>query len=112
MSPSLYILNKHIRFLAVGQAQFLFQLNRMIYLYSRDVIIDMIGVNRMKTLKENYLSLSIIIFAIVMSFVLQSYFNLPLIAGAFIGVLLGIICGFLIEFIKSKRNKKNKSEPS
>lgn len=65
----------------------------------------------MKTLKENYLSLSIIIFAVIMSFVLQNYFQLPLIAGAFIGVLLGIVCGFIIQKIKSKSNKNDKSEP-
>ncbi|AVQ33253.1 hypothetical protein C7J88_03180 [Staphylococcus muscae] len=65
----------------------------------------------MKTLKENYLSLTIIIFAVIMSFVLQNYFQLPLIAGAFIGVLLGIVCGFILQKIKSKSNKNDKSEP-
>ncbi|UXR79147.1 MULTISPECIES: hypothetical protein [unclassified Staphylococcus] len=65
----------------------------------------------MKTLKENYMSLTIIIFAVIVSFVLQTYFKLPLIAGAFIGVLLGIVCGFILQMIKSKRNKNEKSEP-
>lgn len=71
-----------------------------------------IGVKQMKTLKDNYLSLLIIIFAVVLSFVLQYAFDLPLIAGAFIGVLLGILCGFLIQWLSSKSNKNDKSDPS
>ncbi|MDO5374878.1 hypothetical protein [Staphylococcus rostri] len=64
----------------------------------------------MKTLKDNYLSLLIIIFAVVLSLVLQYSFNLPLIAGAFIGVLLGILCGFILQWVRSKSNKNDKSD--
>ncbi|NJI02470.1 hypothetical protein [Staphylococcus agnetis] len=68
----------------------------------------------MKTLRENSLSIIIILFAILLGFFLQQFFNLPLIAGAFIGVLLGVFGGFIIQMIKGKqpqsRNSKEKEE--
>ncbi|WP_274311781.1 hypothetical protein [Staphylococcus hyicus] len=63
----------------------------------------------MNTLRENSLSIIIIIFAIALGFFLQHFFNLPLIAGAFIGVLLGVAGGFVIQKLNSKRQPQSKS---
>lgn len=69
----------------------------------------------MKTLRENSLSIIIIIFAIALGFFLQHFYHLPLIAGAFIGVLLGVLGGFIIQMIKGKQtqnlDKKREDSP-
>ncbi|AVP36972.1 hypothetical protein DOS68_03335 [Staphylococcus felis] len=59
----------------------------------------------MKSLKENRLSILIIIFAIIIGFILQTVFHLPLIAGAFIGVLLGILGGFIIQVVLKQNDR-------
>lgn len=66
----------------------------------------------MNSFSENRLSIIIIIIAILIGFGLQYAFNLPLIAGAFIGVLLGVFVGFTIQMIKSKtrRGDSDKSQ--
>ncbi|MCS4485348.1 hypothetical protein [Staphylococcus americanisciuri] len=64
----------------------------------------------MKTLKDNYMSLFIIFFAVILSLTLQYLFNLPLIAGAFIGVLLGIISGFVLQKMRNKDDKNSNSK--
>ncbi|WP_353420280.1 hypothetical protein [Staphylococcus coagulans] len=56
----------------------------------------------MKTFKNNYLSLVIIIVAILIGFFLQHKFNLPLFAGAFIGVFLGMLGGFITQILMPK----------
>lgn len=61
----------------------------------------------MKTFSENRLSLIIVIVAVIIGYSLQYVFNLPLIAGAFIGVLLGVLGGFITQLIKSKRERRN-----
>ncbi|QHW37317.1 hypothetical protein GZH82_08185 [Staphylococcus ursi] len=61
----------------------------------------------MKTFSENRLSFIIVIVAVIIGYGLQYAFNLPLIAGAFIGVLLGVLGGFITQLIKSKRERHN-----
>ncbi|MGV3243861.1 hypothetical protein [Staphylococcus sp. 11261D007BR] len=51
----------------------------------------------MKKLKENKITIITVIIAIIIGFFIQTYFNLPALAGAFIGVILGLLVGFILQ---------------